>query len=102
MMDISLVVDSQQKSIMAVFLTDALSVLQAKQHIATSSKSCATTLQQLQSCPSVDTHPVRSSNVHKQSNQVIMWATEKMQSLPKLSWWQVKRKMPTTFLVGQS
>ena len=29
MMDISLVVDSQQKSIMAVFLTDALSVIQA-------------------------------------------------------------------------
>jgi len=60
MMANSLVVDSQQKSTMAVFLTDALSVLQAN-NIVTSRKSSATTQQQLQSAPSVDTRPVRSS-----------------------------------------
>jgi len=61
-MAISLAVDTQQKSTMAVFLTDALSVLQA----LTNNKlpQLAKALQLLSnncSGPSVDTRPVRCS-----------------------------------------
>ena len=40
MMTISLVVDSQKKSTIAVFLTDALSVLQANKTVTSRKKLC--------------------------------------------------------------
>jgi len=69
--------------------------------------SSATTQQQLQSDPSVDTRELRQADtlakqVHKQSNQVLMCATKKRPPLPKSLWFQVKRRVPTIFLVGQS
>ena len=77
--------------------------------IATFSKSSATA-QLLQSGPSVDTRPFLLINkhtssqwkVHRQNNQVVMWATKKRPPLPKRVWCQVKRRMLITLLVGQS
>ena len=61
MMVISLAVDSHQNRTMAVFLTVALSVLQANNKLPHLTTALQDTQQKLQSGPSVDTRPVWSS-----------------------------------------
>ena len=107
-MAISLAVDSQQKSIMAVFLTDALSVLQALTnntlpHLANAlqllSNNCRVALQWIPAHCGVPGNE-QADTLAKQgaqtatSNQVLIWATKKRPPLPKRLWFQVKRRVP--------
>ena len=96
-MAISLDVDSQQKSTMAVFLTDALSVLQVLTnnklpHIAKARHllySATTAEWPFSGYPpkagflEINKQTRSQSKVHKPSNQVLMGATKKRPSLPK-------------------
>ena len=94
-----------QKIIMAVFLTDAQSVLQP----LTNNKwpHLAKTLQLLSNNWSgyspiaefleINKQTCSQRKMHRQNNQVLMWATKKLPYLPKRLWCQVKRMMPTIF-----
>ena len=76
-----------------------------QQHIATSSKSSATTQQQLQSSPSVNTRPLRCfwTWTSRQTRKGRCYCElPKKATITKAIMCQVKRRMPTTFLVGQS
>ena len=110
---ISLVENLKQKSSMAVVLTNRLSVIQVLTnnilpHLAKAlqllSNHCWLSLQRYpHSAEFLEMNKQTSSRskVHKQSNQVLMWATKK-RPISKRLWVHLKSRMPTTVLVGQS
>ena len=90
-----------QKSIMDVFLTDALSFIQplANNKLPHLAKLCnySATAEWSFSGHSPIEEFLESSKQTNSQRKVLMWATEKMPPLPKRVWCQVKRMMPTTF-----